>query len=80
MFRASATLAIACFVTVALVACAATRRQQPAGSRALLHADEIDAIGAKTVHDAISRLRPDWFQRRGRIACKTPPPAKSSCI
>lgn len=72
MVRASAALAIACFVAVALVACAATRRQQPAGSRAQLLADEIDASGARTVHDAISRLRPEWLRRRGRISIQDP--------
>lgn len=39
----------------------------------MLLADEIDAIGARTVFEAVSRLRPTWLRgRRGRISMQDP--------
>ena len=66
-------LAVLGFATVALVACAAAAHRQATGTRALLLADEIEESGAKTVQEAITRLRPEWLRaRRGRTSMQDP--------
>ena len=66
-------LAVAGFVAVALACATTTRRPATGTSPSVLLADEISAAGARTVHDAIARLRPSWLRgRRGRISMQDP--------
>ncbi|HXF94649.1 MAG TPA: hypothetical protein VNI61_00975 [Gemmatimonadales bacterium] len=51
---------------------AATRPTGAAPSRALLLAEEIQAVSATTAYEAVSRLRPEWLRRRGQISIQDP--------
>jgi len=54
-------------------ACSTAVRRPPAISRSVMLADEIQASGARTVHEAVARLRPSWLRgRRGRISMQDP--------
>ena len=67
------SLAIIGCVTIALACSGAARRQASPPSTTVLIADEIQASGARTVHEAVSRLRPGWLRgRRGRISMQDP--------
>lgn len=39
--------------------------------RSTLLADEIKSVAANNVHDAITRLRPEWLRRRGQLSFRS---------
>lgn len=65
--------AAACALVAALAACSsATQSSRAAQDRSILSSDEIQTVAATTAHEAVSRLRPEWLRRRGRISIQNP--------
>jgi len=63
-----ARLAIA--VSVLGMACAQAMQPRGTPSRRVLRGEEIQAASVTTAYEAVSRLRPEWLRRRGRMSIR----------